>query len=116
MSYINALNQFQGSSDSNEGQLAGWSIIRKALRKPLEIIARNSGFDGSAVAATVAEHCKSQENEWVGWDALQGKVRDLREDPPVCDPTLVSVTALESALSVAATMLTIEASIFTDKV
>ena len=48
---------------------------------------------------------------WAGYDLKTGTVRDLKTEPVVADPTLVATSALRAAVSVAATLLTVEVSI-----
>lgn len=114
MAYINAVMELEGAcpdpEDVSEGEYLGWGIIIRSLMKPLEVIANNAGYAG-----TVVTHNMLQAEEWQGWDALTATIRNFRTDPPIMDPTLVPVTALEAALSVAKTLLTVEASIAMDE-
>lgn len=110
MAYISA-SQSISDCPAEDGERAGWGVIERALKKPLAVLADNAAQEGSAVVARMVE----VPDPWTGWDVISGEVRDFRQDPPIVDPTLVPVTALESALSVAVTLLTVEASIFPHK-
>ena len=48
---------------------------------------------------------------WIGWDANTGEIRDLGTGKMVIDPALVTTKALEAAVSVATSLLTVEAAI-----
>ena len=87
-------------------------MVYRALSKPLEVLANNSGKPGSTLRDQVAESMSDSECGWIGWDASGGKIRDLREGAaPVLDPCGVAVGALEAAVSVAVTLLTVEGAV-----
>ena len=79
---------------------AGARIIAHALELPIRTIARNSGFDGSVVAAEVLEKATN-----TGFDARTGQYVDMIK-AGIIDPTKVARCAIQNAASVAALMLT----------
>ena len=81
----------------------GASIIRNALRYPMEAIAANAGVDGPVVVNRV-RHMKGKND---GYDADKEEYCDLVV-AGVIDPAKVVRTALENAASVAALLLTTE--------
>ena len=100
----------QGACDSAEDY--GWEVVKRALMKPLEVIANNAGEEGKVVVFNVAEqHFASEELHWGGWDALTETYRDLSADPMIMDPTDVAVAVIMAAGSVATTLLTVETAI-----
>ena len=80
----------------------GRDIVRRALGEPLRWIAVNAGFDGDAVVAKVADLPLGQ-----GFDAMTGEYGDLVARG-VIDPVKVTRSALQSAASIAALLLTTE--------
>ncbi|RKW71512.1 chaperonin GroEL [Galactobacter caseinivorans] len=80
----------------------GVDIVRRALTTPVKQIAANAGFDGSVVAAKVAE---SPVNS--GFNAKTGVYEDLLA-AGVIDPVKVTRSALRNAASIAALVLTTE--------
>lgn len=83
----------------------GRDIVRRALGEPLRWIAANAGYDGGEVLTKVA----GMENG-CGFDALTGKYGDLFA-VGVIDPLKVTRSALESAASIAALLITTETAI-----
>ena len=81
----------------------GASIVKNALRYPLEAIAANAGVDGPVVVNRVRQ--LKGKNE--GYDADKDSYCDL-VSAGVIDPAKVVRTALENAASVAALLLTTE--------
>ena len=81
----------------------GVSIVKKALRYPLEAIASNAGVDGPVVVNRV-RHMKGKND---GYDADKDEYCDLVA-AGVIDPAKVVRTALQNAASVAALLLTTE--------
>ncbi len=79
----------------------GYELTCKALQAPLRQIAENAGEDGSLVLRKVLGERKFA----YGWNALTDAYGDLLERG-VVDPAKVARTALENAVSVAATLMT----------
>ncbi len=89
-----------------EGDAAvGREIVRKALGEPLRWIAANAGYDGGEVLERVALMENGQ-----GFDALAGGYVDLFV-AGVIDPLKVTRSALESAASIAALLITTETAV-----
>jgi len=107
LTYLRAAMGLKECPGGNEGFVAGWNLVQSALSKPAEILATNGGHSGPAVL----DQLRSSEKDWWGWDTLQGCYRDLIEDPPIIDPTLVALSVIQAAVSVASTLLTVEVSI-----
>lgn len=95
-------------ADQTPAWLAGWQVVRHGLVQPLIQLAHSAGQNGRAVAQKLLD--AAEDPDW-GFDATTGTCRDILEDPPIIDPVLVTLAALRSALSVAATMLTVEVAI-----
>jgi chaperonin GroEL len=89
----------KGELDADEKM--GASIVKQALRYPLEAIANNAGTDGSVVVNRV-RHLKGKND---GYDADKAEYCDL-VSAGVIDPAKVVRTALQNAASVAALLLT----------
>ncbi len=89
-----------------EGDAAqGREIVRRALGEPLYWIAENAGYEGAAVLQRVAAMDNGH-----GFDALTGEYADLFA-AGVIDPLKVTRSALESAASIAALLITTETAI-----
>lgn len=80
--------------------LKGADLVREALRKPLERIAKNSGLDGAEQVKRVLAATGD-----VGLDARTGKLTNLVE-AGVIDPVKVVHSAVRNAASVAGLILT----------
>jgi len=94
---------------ANEDEQAGINIIRKAVTAPLRRIVENAGQDGSLVVSRICEAA----NDNSIYDAQTGTYVDAFK-AGIVDPTKIVRTALKSAASVAALLITTEAAI-TDK-
>ncbi|SFW80100.1 chaperonin GroEL [Amycolatopsis australiensis] len=89
-----------------EGDAAqGREIVRRALGEPLYWIAENAGYEGAEVLERVAAMDNGQ-----GFDALAGAYCDLFA-AGVIDPLKVTRSALESAASIAALLITTETAV-----
>jgi chaperonin GroEL len=100
-----ALLQAQPTLDLLEltGDVAkGREIVRRAVEEPLRWIAINAGFDGDEVVATVANLPVGH-----GFNAVTDSYGDMSE-AGVIDPLKVTRSALQSAASIAALLLTTE--------
>ncbi|MGW1676856.1 chaperonin GroEL [Saccharopolyspora sp. NPDC002376] len=83
----------------------GREIVRRALGEPLRWIASNAGYDGDEVVTRVAGMDNGH-----GFDALTGQYGDLFAGG-VIDPLKVTRSALESAASIAALLITTETAV-----
>ncbi|MFH1291747.1 MAG: chaperonin GroEL [bacterium] len=79
------------------------TILRRALEEPLRQIAENAGVDGAVVAEEVRKNTGNY-----GYNASTGQYGDLVQDG-VIDPTKVTRSALQNAVSIAGMFLTTEA-------
>lgn len=85
--------------------VAGREAVRRALAEPLRWIAINAGFDGDDVVARVVDSPTG-----TGFNAATGQYGDMAEFG-VTDPLKITRTALESAASIAALLITTETAI-----
>ncbi len=88
----------------------GAMILSKALEAPIRQIAKNAGVDDGVIVQTVIKN----ESESFGYDALTDEFCDMFERG-IIDPLKVTRTALETAASVASTLLTTECVVVQDK-
>ncbi len=88
----------------------GAMILSKALEAPIRQIAKNAGVDDGVVVQTVINNM----SESFGYDALNNEFCDMFERG-IIDPLKVTRTALETAVSVASTLLTTECVVVQDK-
>ena len=85
--------------------LQGREIVRRALDEPLRWIAINAGYSGDDVVKIVGELPVGH-----GFNAMTGEYGDMFEFG-VIDPLKVTRSALESAASIAALLITTETAI-----
>ncbi len=79
------------------------NILKRALEEPLRIISKNAGFEGAVVVDEVRKHEQS-----FGFNAATGNYEDMVA-AGIIDPTKVTRSALQNAVSVAGMLLTTEA-------
>ena len=99
---LRAVAALDESSIHDPEEKLGMSILKRALQEPIRQIAENSGKDGAVVASEVAKGEGA-----FGYNAATDTFEDLVL-AGVVDPTKVVRVALESAVSAAATLLTME--------
>jgi chaperonin GroEL len=89
----------------SEDEKAGGRVVSEALDAPLRWIAQNAGLEGGVVVDRVR-------NEKPGWglNAATGEYVDLLAEG-IIDPARVTRSALENASSIAALLLTTEATV-----
>ncbi len=97
-----AISKLEGA---NADQNAGIQIVLRALEAPLRVIAANAGDEPSVVVAKVYSGKGN-----FGYNAANGEYGDMVE-LGVLDPTKVTRTALQNAASVAALILTTDATV-----
>ncbi len=89
--------------ETDEEEMVGVKIVRKALEEPIRQISENAGFEGSVVVNKVIDKTGAD-----GLKAQTGNYEDLMK-AGVIDPTKVTRCALENAASIAGLLLTTEA-------
>jgi chaperonin GroEL len=83
----------------------GRDLVGRALAEPMRWIAINAGYDGDEVTERVGGLPPGQ-----GFDAMTGEYADLF-DAGIVDPLKVTRSALQSAASIAALLLTTETAV-----
>ena len=96
---LSALDKVEAEGDEKTGV----NILRRAIEEPIRQIAENAGVDGAVVVQKVKE---GRDN--FGFNAQTMVYEDLIK-AGVVDPTKVTRTALENAVSAASMLLTTEA-------
>jgi len=87
----------------DEDESVGVEIVKRALEEPIRQIAFNAGREGSVVA----EEVKKQSGN-IGYNAAANKYEDMIS-AGIVDPTKVTRSALQNAVSIASMFLTTEA-------
>jgi chaperonin GroEL len=95
---ISALDELDLAGDAARGR----EIVRQAVIEPLRWIAINAGYDGGEIAERVQALPLGH-----GFNALTGEFGDMAEFG-VIDPVKVTRSAIQSAASIAALLLTTE--------
>jgi len=102
VAFIRALKVLDNVKVKGEEKI-GLNILKRALEAPLRLIASNSGRDG----AVVVEEVKKNASNSYGYNAAEDRYEDLVK-AGVIDPTKVTRSALQNAVSAAALLLTTE--------
>ncbi len=105
VAYLRAGSKLADLKPANEDQETGIEIVRRSLEEPIRMIVENAGQEGSVVVNKVKEG-----KDDFGFNAATEQYENLVKSG-VIDPTKVARTALENAASVAALLLTTEATI-----
>ncbi len=102
--FLRAIKEVEKAKAKIKGdEKIGFDILAGALKAPTKQIVDNSGDQGDVVVAQLLEKLEKEKN--IGYDANTGKLVDMFE-AGIIDPAKVARTALQSAASVAALMLT----------
>ena len=103
---IGAIEKVAKLSESLKAdEKTGALIIKKALEAPLRQIVENAGMDGSVIVQNVKESAKDE-----GYDAYNDKYVNMFE-AGIVEPTKVTRSALQNAVSVSGMILTTEAAV-----
>ena len=103
---IGAIKKVAELKENLEGdEKTGAAIIEKSLEAPLRQIVENAGMDGSVIVQNVKESDKDQ-----GYDAYNDKYVNMFE-AGIVEPTKVTRSALQNAVSVSGMILTTEAAV-----
>jgi len=105
------LDIFNAKGGQSKDELLGVEILSNAIEKPFIQILLNAGIDRYHSILEKVFHQKPNEN--LGYDIKTKKVVDFIKTG-IIDPTKVTRTALENAVSVAGTMLITECTIVND--
>ncbi len=84
-------------------EMVAVNILRRALEEPARTIASNAGFEGAVVVDEIKKHSGNY-----GFNAATGNYEDLVV-AGIIDPTKVTRSALQNAVSAAGMLLTTEA-------
>ncbi len=103
--FIRVAASLDNIKTSDDDELAGVGIVRRAIEEPLRQIAHNAGFEGSIVVEKVRDG-----KDAFGFNAATGEYEDLNK-AGVIDPKKVTRTALQNAASVASLLLTTECAV-----
>ncbi|MFH0857308.1 MAG: chaperonin GroEL [Candidatus Magasanikbacteria bacterium] len=87
----------------DDEEMIAVNILKKALEAPLYIIAQNAGYEGSVIVDQVKRNTGN-----FGFNAATGNYEDMVV-AGIIDPTKVTRSALQNAVSVAGMILTTEA-------
>lgn len=109
LALLSAVAKLDDLEVDSEDQLIGVSIIRKACSAPFDCIMQNAGLNPEVIKMKLQSvESESPSADIFGYDARTNKVCAVF-DAGIIDPTKVTRTALEMAVSVAGTLLTTEA-------
>ena len=104
---LKAKSKFTTLKDVDQDELLGSEILLKAIEKPFIQILLNAGLD------KYHNILSNVENDFLGYNIQSKAYVDMIEEG-IIDPTKVTRTALENAVSVAGTMLITECTIVDD--
>ena len=93
----------------DENEKIGALIVLKALEEPLKQIVINAGLEGAIIVDKV-----KKEEKGIGFDVRKQIYVDMKKEG-IVDPTMVTRSALENAVSVAGMVLTTEGLVTTAK-
>ena len=85
-------------------ELTGVMSVLKALEEPIKQIAANAGIEGSVIINNIQN---AKKGATYGYNALTNQYCDMIKEG-IIDPTKVTRSALQNAVSVATTLLTTE--------
>lgn len=85
----------------------GVNVVRNALEIPMRRLIENAGLEGAVIINNVRRLQDSEKNPRIGYNVITGDYGDMIASG-IPDPAKVTRTALESAASIAAMILTVE--------
>lgn len=96
---------------TNSNILKGYNIVREAIKQPFNVILNNAGIENKW---EILSKVLKKSSYWYGYNVKTKEYVNML-DNGILDPLKVTRTALENAVSVAATLLTTEAVVFKPK-
>jgi len=100
---LNAAKALDGMKKLTGDESVGITILKRALEAPLRQLALNAGFEGAIVVEKVRA-----EKPGIGFDVAKEEYHDMVE-AGIIDPTKVTRSALQNAVSIAGMLLTTDA-------
>jgi len=100
---LNAAKALEGVKKLKGDEAVGLAILKRALESPLRQLAFNAGFEGAIVVEKVRDA-----EPGVGFDVATEQYRDMF-GAGIIDPTKVTRSALQNAVSIAGMLLTTDA-------
>lgn len=98
----------------NQDQVLGVNLVKQACKAPFRVICENAGKSSESILAKIESLEKENPSaDFLGYDARNDKFVPMI-DSGIIDPTKVTRTALELAVSAAGTLLTTECVITID--
>ena len=75
---INAIPALDAVEKGLEGDvLTGVKILRKALPRPMRMLAENAGYDGAVIVESVKREQKAKKNKHIGFDVMTDEYVDM---------------------------------------
>ena len=105
---LNAISALAGLTTQGPDEATAVAIVGRVLEEPMHALARNAGMDGGVIVANVRRRQQAENNYRIGYNVMSEQYEDMML-AGLSDPTKVTCGALESAASIAAMLLTIEA-------
>jgi len=103
--YVNVMESLSTLKSDDPDIIVGINIVKRALEEPLRQIVINGGVEGSVVIEKVKNSAKG-----IGFNILTQELVDMVK-VGIVDPTKVTRSALQNAVSVAAIFLTTEVAV-----
>jgi chaperonin GroEL len=107
-----ALKEFKDSSNLTTEEIVGCDVIAHAMKSPFIQILKNAGTEFHLHMEKIV----SSKSKLMGFDALEGVLKDDMISAGIIDPVKVVRTALENAASSGGILLTTEVTIYTSDV
>ena len=109
--YLAAYQAIVGQCPSEDDDVqAGWKAMEQALLKPVATLATNAGRNGEYIVEKLLE-LREDPMSWMGWNAITDMFEDFGDEMSVIDPCQVAIAVIEASASIAATLMTSEASV-----
>jgi chaperonin GroEL len=103
---LNALEAIKDLNHDDPDINTGINIVRRALEEPMRQLARNAGQDGAVIIDGVRR--RGSKGGSIGYNVMTEAYEDMLE-AGIIDPAKVTRSAVQSAASIAAMILTTEA-------
>jgi len=108
VSLMNAVAALVDLKFEDEDTNTGVNVVRRALEVPLRRLAENAGQEGAVIVGNIRRMQSEQKNPRLGYNVMTGDYVDMIA-AGIPDPAKVTRAAVESAASIAAMILTVEA-------